>query len=155
MTPSLPPTASSAGASSRAWRRAPGSSLTAMRRAWKVRVATWMRVDQARRGTARLTAATRSPVVASGLALREPVHERGGGLAPRRVETHVERLRGAEEGEAARRLLELVRRHAEVEEDRARPCDAVRRGGAREVAEALVGEAHAPAERREARARAR
>ena len=66
MTPSLPPAASRAGASSRAWRRAPGSSLTAMRRAWKVRVATWMRVDQARRGTARLTAATRSPVVASG-----------------------------------------------------------------------------------------
>src|SRR3989454_8084541 len=37
MTPSLPPAASRAGASSRAWRRAPGSSLTAMRRAWKVR----------------------------------------------------------------------------------------------------------------------
>src|SRR5207249_1789230 len=53
MTPSLPPAASKAGASSRAWRRAPGSSLTAMRRAWKVRVATWMRVDQARRGGAR------------------------------------------------------------------------------------------------------
>src|SRR3989441_1227042 len=66
MTPNRPPAASSAGAWASAWRSAPGSSLTAMRTAWNVRVATWRRRGHAARGTAARTAATRSPVRARG-----------------------------------------------------------------------------------------
>ena len=66
MTPSLPPRSSRAGAASSASRSASGSSFTAMRSAWKVRVATWVRRDQAARGTPALTASTRSAVIVSG-----------------------------------------------------------------------------------------
>src|SRR3989441_1307005 len=66
ITPRRPPTSSSAGASRSAWRSAAGSSFTATRNAWNVRVATWRRRGHAARGTAPRTAATRSPVVRSG-----------------------------------------------------------------------------------------
>src|SRR6266478_6461768 len=43
MTPQRPPTASNAAARGRACASAPSSSLTAIRRAWNVFVATWVR----------------------------------------------------------------------------------------------------------------
>src|SRR5215470_13563320 len=111
MTPRRPPAVSRAGACASAFRSAPGSSLTTMRTAWKVRVATWSRRGQAARGTAPRTAATRSPVRANGprdpprvrlfavfeddarqLSLGEPVQERGRGLAARGIQAHVEGL---------------------------------------------------------------
>src|SRR5438093_254938 len=62
MTPRRPPAVRRAGACASAFRSAPGSSLTAMRTAWKVRVATWRRRGHAARGPVPRTAATRSPV---------------------------------------------------------------------------------------------
>ena len=145
MTPSRPPAASSAGAAGSAWRSAPGSSLTAIRTAWNVRVATWRRRGHAARGTAPRTAATRSPVVRQGPAThdrpRDPsrvrllavLEEDARQLLPRGavqrarprgspavgIQPHVERLVRLER-ESAPRLLELAGRHAEIEENRAR-----------------------------------
>src|SRR5262249_40946987 len=144
MTPRRPPAVKRAGACASAFRSAPGSSLTAMRTAWKVRVATWRRRGHAGRGTAPRTAATRSPVRARRgrapdggprdaprgrllavleedprrLRLREPVQEHGRALTARGIQPHVEGL-VALEGEAAPRLLELPRGDTEVHEDRA------------------------------------
>ena len=70
MTPRRPPSSRSAAACGSASASAPGSSLTAMRTAWKVRVATWVRLDHAARGTARFTTETRSAAVRSGLRRR-------------------------------------------------------------------------------------
>src|SRR5207302_187572 len=75
MTPRRPPAARRAGAWASAFRSAPGSSLTAMRTAWNVRVATCRRRGHAARGTAPRTAATRSPVRVRGAP--EPVEARG------------------------------------------------------------------------------
>src|SRR5437773_961483 len=85
------------------------------------------------------------------LGLGQPVHEVSGGLAAGGIEAHVERL-VALEREAAPRRLELVRRHAEVEQERPRARDAVRLRRPPEVPEALPREAHALAEPREPRA---
>src|SRR2546422_793307 len=52
ITPRRPPTSSSAGASRSAWRSAAGSSFTATRNAWNVRVATWRRRGHAARARA-------------------------------------------------------------------------------------------------------
>src|SRR5439155_17010608 len=79
------------------------------------------------------------------LRLGKPVQERGGGFADRGIQSHVERLVTLER-EAALRLLELPRGHAEIQQNRARVLDAARGGGVRETAEARVRQAHPVAE---------
>src|SRR5207247_1765277 len=86
------------------------------------------------------------------LGLGQPIHELRRSFAARGIEAHVERLILLER-EAAPRRLELVGRHAEVEQDRARTRDAVRLCRGPEVAERFVREAHAIAEAREPRSR--
>ena len=118
MTPRRPPSSSAAAWAAPA-ASAPGSSLTAMRTAWKVRVASWVRLDHAARGTARFTTETdqRRPQGAAAALLHEhagdapgvpllavlgeqardllggqAAEQVGGGGALVGIEAHVERL---------------------------------------------------------------
>jgi hypothetical protein len=152
-----------------------------MRTAWKVRVATWVRLDHAARGTARFTTETRSAAVRSGLRRRcststrdapgvpllavlgeqdldllggQPPEQLGGGVTLGGIEAHVERLL-ALEGEPATGLVELVRGQPEVQQHRGRALHSRVRRDRAEVAEAAAHEHHARTEALEAARRAR
>jgi hypothetical protein len=79
------------------------------------------------------------------IGLANTIHELGGRFAARRIQAHVERL-ALLKAEAAARLVELIRGHAEIEHDRACLLDAVRARHAREVAEVGLREHCALAE---------
>jgi hypothetical protein len=70
ITASRPPGASSSKAPSRPRSRLPSSSLTAIRSAWKTRLAGWPPANRAGVGTAERTTSTRSCVVAIGASRR-------------------------------------------------------------------------------------
>ena len=154
-----------------------------MRTAWNVRVATWVRLDHAARGTARFTTETRSAAVSQraaaplrststramrracrsspcsasrtsiSSAARRPSKLRGG-VALARVEAHVERLLTLER-ESAAGFVELIRREAEVQQHRGRALHARVRRDRAQVAEAAAHQHHAGAEALQAARRAR
>ena len=145
MTTSTPPGLSTSRAPSSAWGSTSSSALTAMRSAWKVRVAGWIgrRVPGRGRGTAAATMAgqpirgvdgrdlallhdgARDPAGVGLLAVApdEPGqgvlvqgrHEFAGGDAGGRVETHVQGSFGAE-AEAPLPFGQLVRAQAQVQQ---------------------------------------
>ena len=146
ITAALPPVLSSRAARRGPASSSPSSSFTAIRSAWKVRVATWMRFGQAFRGTARFTASTAARVVVGqggleargrwagrraprpGCAAPPPARRRRAGRSARprsrpRPHPHVQGAVGLE-GEAALRRVELGAADPEVEQhavDREQP----------------------------------
>src|SRR5215470_6297939 len=145
MTPKRPPRSRSSGAASSASCSAGISSLTAMRRAWNVRVATCVRCDQAGRGTPGLTLLPMLEEDAREFRLAEAGQKVGGGPTVARIEAHVEGL-VVLEAEAAAGDLELIRRQPKVEEDGRSLSHAHLLRMRRDVAEAALPESDPPAE---------
>ena len=177
-TTSRPPGARIRSAAASAAASSPSSSLTKMRSAWNVRVAGWMAPGRA--CTTRATMSASARVVRIGASARARTMARatarawrsspsdrddGGEIAlgrlrhhigrarPGRAHAHVERAVEAE-GEAALGLVELHRRHAEIEHD---AVDRVVAETARhrfEIGEAILDQRQ-PAARAAARGRRR
>ena len=156
----------------------PSSSLTAMRKAWKARVAGWVNSPRRAGATRAMSSAScrvevkgcSSPVGDDGAGdaaggallaeMKENVGDRGlvlvaqdvGGRAPVSLHAHVEGRLEAQR-EAARRLVELHRRNPDVEHDAVGRLDAEALGDRVEIAEARFDELKPPVRRSDERRR--